>query len=99
MLQRIWKWTVRNWPPLCLATDPGYGRHRITLVSVARIAVVPVQDVLALGSEARMNFPGRPHGNWSWRLRPGQLTPAHAARLRALTELYGRLAAPPAGEA
>ncbi len=90
---------MRNWPPLCLATDPGYGRHRITLVSVARIAVVPVQDVLALGSEARMNFPGRPHGNWSWRLRPGQLTPAHAARLRALTELYGRLAAPPAGEA
>jgi len=72
---------------------------RAALASVARIAVIPVQDVLALGSEARMNYPGRPHGNWSWRLRPGQLTPAHAARLRALSELYGRLAPPPAGEA
>ena len=79
--------------------DIAWDLIRAALASVARIAVVPVQDVLALGSEARMNFPGRPHGNWSWRLRPGQLTPAHAARLRALTELYGRLAAPPAGEA
>ncbi len=79
--------------------DIAWDLIRAALASVARIAVIPVQDVLALGSEARMNFPGRPHGNWSWRLRPDQLTPAHAARLRALTELYGRLAAPPAGEA
>lgn len=63
---------------------------RAALASVARIAVIPVQDVLALGSEARMNEPGRPHGNWEWRLRPGQLTAAHAARLRELSELYGR---------
>jgi 4-alpha-glucanotransferase len=48
------------------------------------VAIVPAQDVLGLGSEARMNTPGRSQGNWSWRLQPGQLTAEHARRLRAL---------------
>ncbi len=59
--------------------------------SRARLAIVPAQDVLGLGSEARMNTPGRAEGNWRWRLRRGQLTARHAARLRALSERYGRL--------
>jgi 4-alpha-glucanotransferase len=65
---------------------------RAVLSSVAETAVIPLQDVLGLGSEARMNFPGRPDGNWRWRYREGQLTSAVGERLRSLTELYGRTA-------
>jgi len=68
---------------------------RAAMASVADTAIAPVQDVLELGTEARMNFPGRPEGNWAWRLRPGQLTDAHALRLRELAEMYGRTPRPP----
>ncbi|HEY2355728.1 MAG TPA: 4-alpha-glucanotransferase [Gaiellaceae bacterium] len=54
--------------------------------SPASLAIVPVQDVLGLGSEARMNRPGTAKGNWQWRLEPGQLTPTLARRLRELGE-------------
>jgi 4-alpha-glucanotransferase len=47
--------------------------------------------VLGLGSEARTNRPGTARGNWQWRLEPGQLTPALAARLRGLAEANERL--------
>lgn len=50
--------------------------------SPARLAVVPAQDVLGLGDDARMNRPGEIGGNWQWQLTPGQLAPSHAARLR-----------------
>ena len=60
------------------------------LSSRCALAVVPAQDVLGLGSEARMNRPGEVGGNWRWRLEPGQLTAAHAARLRAAAEASGR---------
>lgn len=63
---------------------------RVALMSVADTAIVPMQDVLSLGSEARMNQPGRPMGNWSWRLVPDQLRDDLAARLELLTTLYGR---------
>jgi 4-alpha-glucanotransferase len=56
------------------------------LSSRARLAIVPLQDVLRLGSEARMNVPGRTGGNWSWRFAWRQLTPGLADRLRELTE-------------
>ena len=59
--------------------------------------VAPIQDVLSLGSEARFNTPGHPAGNWTWRLREAQLTPAHAERLRALAVEHGRVAGPPSG--
>jgi 4-alpha-glucanotransferase len=52
--------------------------------------MIPVQDVLGLGSEARMNRPGELHGNWQWRLEPGQLTREHADRLRETTAGGGR---------
>jgi 4-alpha-glucanotransferase len=59
--------------------------------SPARLAMVQAQDVLGLGGEARMNLPGRAAGAWKWRLRPGQLTKAHARRLREITAEAGRL--------
>jgi 4-alpha-glucanotransferase len=52
---------------------------------------VQAQDVLGLGSEARMNMPGRARGSWKWRLSEGALTPGLASRLRAATEEGGRL--------
>jgi 4-alpha-glucanotransferase len=58
--------------------------------SSARLAIVPLQDVLGLGSEARMNFPGRLGGNWSWRYSEGDLEPGLAASLRALAEANQR---------
>lgn len=58
--------------------------------SVAAIAGVPLQDVLGLGSKARMNLPASQQGNWEWRYRDGVLTPAISRRLRELTELYDR---------
>ncbi|HFQ14212.1 MAG TPA: hypothetical protein ENK40_05395, partial [Gammaproteobacteria bacterium] len=48
------------------------------------------QDVLGLGSEARMNIPGTTEGNWSWRFSEGATTEAIAARLRELVHCYGR---------
>lgn len=60
--------------------------------SVARWALAPMQDLLGLGSEARMNVPGRPEGNWRWRLLPGQADAALAARLAEVNHLYGRAA-------
>ena len=69
---------------------------RAVLASVAVLAVVPLQDVLGLGSEARFNVPGTVGGNWRWRVDPGALTSALAGELRALNESCGR-AVPSAG--
>jgi 4-alpha-glucanotransferase len=63
---------------------------RAVLASVADTAVAPLQDVLGLGSLARMNQPGSLGGNWRWRFREEALTPAVAERLAALTALYDR---------
>lgn len=63
---------------------------RAVLASVADTAIVPLQDALGLGSEARMNVPARPSGNWRWRFRKEQLTPEIEARLRDLSQLYDR---------
>jgi 4-alpha-glucanotransferase len=66
--------------------------------SAADVAILPLQDVLGLGSAARMNTPGTGEGNWEWRCREGDLTPGLAARLRAVTEAAGRVGpAPEAG--
>ena len=63
----------------------------LALSSRSALAMIPAQDVLGLGSDARMNRPGLVGaGNWDWRLEPGQLTQAHAARLRAAAEASGR---------
>jgi 4-alpha-glucanotransferase len=61
------------------------------LASQADTAIVPAQDLLKLGSEAWMNFPGMAKGNWGWRLKDGELTQELAQKLRSLTMEYGRL--------
>ena len=64
---------------------------RGVLASVANTAIVPLQDLLGLGTEARMNLPNSTEGNWAWRYDSDALTPEIASRLKHLTELYGRL--------
>jgi 4-alpha-glucanotransferase len=71
--------------------EPNWSLIELALSSRAALALIPAQDVLGLGSEARMNTPGRATGNWSWRLRRGQLTAGDAARLRELTAAAGRV--------
>lgn len=63
---------------------------RLLMMSVAKTVIVPVQDILGLGREARMNIPSTTTGNWEWRLLPDQLTPAHAEMLGEMTSTYGR---------
>jgi len=64
---------------------------RLALLSVARTAVIPVQDLLGLGEEARMNHPARPKGNWTWQLTRDQLEALPLERLKLLTKMAGRL--------
>jgi 4-alpha-glucanotransferase len=63
---------------------------RAALASVADTAVVPFQDVLGLGTQARMNLPNSTDGNWAWRFKPEALTEELSGRLKKMTELYGR---------
>ena len=71
---------------------PWWGLIRLALASRAEVAMMQAQDVLGLGSEARMNAPGRVGIAWRWQMERGALTPALARRLRAATEEAGRLA-------
>jgi 4-alpha-glucanotransferase len=73
--------------------EPSWGLIELALESRASLAMIPAQDVLGLGSDARMNHPGEVYGNWSWQLEPGALTPALAARLRDATARGSRLPA------
>jgi 4-alpha-glucanotransferase len=63
---------------------------RGAFASVATLAVIPVQDVLGLDSDARMNIPSKPGGNWTWRLHRGALTPELAQKIALLTEVTDR---------
>jgi 4-alpha-glucanotransferase len=74
---------------------------RAALNSVADLALIPLQDVLGLGSEARMNTPSLDGGNWKWRFTPGRLTPELTAKLAHLVEVTDRFPQPfpiPPGE-
>jgi len=71
--------------------DPWWSLIRLALRSPARVAMLQAQDVLGLGSEARMNDPRRAAGSWRWRMEAGALTPALARRLREATEDAGRV--------
>ena len=73
--------------------DIAWDLIRAGMGSVADTFVAPVQDVLSLGAEARLNLPGSGSGHWAWRLADGQLESAHAERLHSLTAIHGRLAA------
>jgi 4-alpha-glucanotransferase len=65
---------------------------RIASRSVADLAIFPFQDVLNLGTEGRMNFPGKALGNWDWRFSWDQVGPEHALRVYEISALYGRVA-------
>ena len=71
--------------------DVVWAMVRTAATSVAGWSIIPVQDVLSLGSEARMNNPAKSEGNWWWRLQPDALGEAESRRLKELTELSGRL--------
>jgi 4-alpha-glucanotransferase len=64
---------------------------RIIWESVAATAIVPMQDLLGLGNDARMNLPASTNGNWNWRCREGDFSDEIAERLKKLTEIYGRI--------
>ena len=64
---------------------------RYLMASVAERVVTPLQDVLGLGADARMNNPGQPDApNWTWRVTPDQMTDDAEERLTTLTRVYGR---------
>ena len=77
-------------------SDIAWDLIRLALASVADTAILALQDVMRLGDEARMNTPGRPSGNWSWRYLPHQLHDGLAAGLGDLTTAYGRRTRVPA---
>ena len=70
--------------------NPSWELIRLAWSSVADYAIAPLQDVLGLGTEARMNLPGRAAGNWGWRFTADQLAVGVLERLGDLTELYSR---------
>ena len=72
---------------------PWWGLIRMAHSSPAVLAMIQAQDVLGLGSEARMNDPASAGGSWRWQMKRGALTPALARRLREITEEAGRLPA------
>jgi 4-alpha-glucanotransferase len=67
---------------------------RLAWSSPAALAIAPLQDLLNLGSEARMNVPGRADGNWRWRVREDMLSPQAFQRLQDLTESSNRSVSP-----
>lgn len=70
---------------------PWWGLIRMAHSSPAVLAMIQAQDVLGLGSQARMNVPASAGGSWRWQMQRGALTPALARRLREVTEAAGRL--------
>jgi 4-alpha-glucanotransferase len=63
---------------------------RLAMQSVAKTAIMPLQDILNLDDSARMNTPGTASSNWSWRLAPGLLDASVAQELASMTHLFGR---------
>ena len=63
---------------------------RVVYASPANLAIIPMQDILGLGADARMNVPSTVGGNWKWRMLPGRLTASRAEKLRSLADTYFR---------
>ena len=82
--------TLAGWAATVGRDEDTWDLIALTFSSRARLAMIQAQDVLGLGSEARMNMPGQEGGNWGWKLEPGQLTAEHAERLREITVDAGR---------
>ena len=75
--------------------DCVWGLIRTALASVADLAVIPIQDYLCLGNEARMNAPSTLGDNWKWRLTRGQISDMTLYNMKELTRIYGRLCKEP----
>ena len=73
------------------ATEISWNMIRLAMMSVANTAIIPMQDLLGLGAEARMNDPSKTKGNWHWRLDKDPITQKMIRRLREMTQTYGRL--------
>lgn len=76
----------------CRKSELPWAFIRAAFSSVADLAVIPMQDYLGLGSEARINMPSTLGGNWQWRMLPGAFTKELAERMNACAKLYGRRA-------
>jgi len=72
------------------AEDIHWEMIRLAMMSVANTVIVPMQDILGLGQEARMNLPATTKGNWQWKLLADQITPTLTKKLIEMTEIYGR---------
>ncbi len=70
--------------------DIAWDMIRAIWSSVAIFAIAPMQDFLRLDTHARMNFPGRPGGNWGWRMQDDQISPDLAAEIAEMNRIYGR---------
>lgn len=84
--QRVAKYLGRELSPETISAE----LIRVLMMSVADTVIIPMQDLLGLGQEARMNTPATTQGNWQWRLRTDQITAALRQNLREMTEMYGR---------
>ncbi|MFH1998480.1 MAG: 4-alpha-glucanotransferase [Planctomycetota bacterium] len=84
--ERLFRYLGRS----CKAEEVSWEFIRLVMMSRADTAIFPMQDLLGLGQEARMNIPSVETGNWRWRLNPGLLTPDLEKRLHDMTWLYGR---------
>jgi 4-alpha-glucanotransferase len=85
---------IYNWEQL-QETDFEWWVRRVNLIrlalsSVSNQAIIPLQDIFSLGSDARMNTPGLAEGNWGWRYRTEALTSEYSTRLRDMVMIYGR---------
>jgi len=89
--QNLWNYLKRS---LEESAEAAPTLMRLAWSSVAALTIAPLQDVLSLGREARMNVPGRAGGNWSWRFSEDMLSPASFESLRELTESSKRLVGP-----
>ncbi|MCX6354835.1 MAG: 4-alpha-glucanotransferase [Candidatus Aureabacteria bacterium] len=84
--RRLFRYLGRHVPPAHLHME----LIRLIMMSVANTVVFPMQDILGLGEEARMNCPSIANGNWQWRLTPGQLATPLVDKFAEMTEVYGR---------
>jgi 4-alpha-glucanotransferase len=83
---RLFRYVGREVP----ANEVHWELIRLAMMSVARMVIVPMQDILGLGGEARMNRPSVADGNWDWRMSPEPIAPEVMWRLLEMTEIYGR---------
>jgi 4-alpha-glucanotransferase len=84
------RWTVGQYLGKAIE-QPSWELIRLAWSSVASLAITPLQDLLELGSEARMNVPGEAEGNWGWRFQPHHFRPGMIERLAEMTVIYNRV--------